>query len=200
MVSKLPAFFAAYPGIAVELAASQDPSKIVEDGFDLAIHSGNLPDATLVTRRFAETKIILVATPEYLSKHGTPTSPEDLPRFPGILFVERGAIVPWLFGTEPEETHIVPAGPFRTGDAEQMRMAVLEHLGMAQSPAWIFASELKAGTLQRLFPSLERRVPMFTVRAAGRHVPAKVRVFVEHLEKTFAMCSQFNPNPFSRTL
>ena len=70
MVSKLAAFFASYPDLAVEMAASQSPSTIIEDGFDLAIHSGGLPDSTLVTRRLAQTMIILVATPQYLSRHG----------------------------------------------------------------------------------------------------------------------------------
>ncbi len=63
MVSKLPAFFAAYPDMAVEMAASESPTTIIEDGFDLAIHSGDLPDSTLVARRFAQTMTILVATP-----------------------------------------------------------------------------------------------------------------------------------------
>src|ERR1700704_3154459 len=48
MVSKLAAFFAAYPDMAVEMAASESPTTIVEDGFDLAIHSGDLPDSTLI--------------------------------------------------------------------------------------------------------------------------------------------------------
>src|SRR4029077_15677014 len=52
MVSKLPAFFAAYPDMAVEMAASESPTTIIEDGFDLAIHSGDLPDSNLVARKF----------------------------------------------------------------------------------------------------------------------------------------------------
>src|SRR5258708_37241535 len=60
MVSRLPGFFAAYPDMAVEMAASESPTTIIEDGFDLAIHSGDLPDSALVARRFAQTRIILV--------------------------------------------------------------------------------------------------------------------------------------------
>src|SRR5271168_5214116 len=78
MVSKLPAFFAAYPDIAVEMAASESPTTIIEDGYDLAIHSGDLPDSTLVARKFALTMIILVATPQYLARRGAPEAPEDL--------------------------------------------------------------------------------------------------------------------------
>jgi hypothetical protein len=113
MVSKLPAFFAAYPDMAVETAASESPTTIIEDGFDLAIHSGDLPDSTLVARRFAQTMIILVATPQYLG--------------------------------------------------------VLEHLGMAQAPAWLFAAELSEGTVIRLLTAFERTVPIlpYGLPAAG---------------------------------
>src|SRR4029079_2996202 len=74
MVSKLPAFFAPYPDLAVEMAASESPTTIIEDRFALAIHTGDLPDSSLIARKFAQTMIILVATPQYLTKHGAPES------------------------------------------------------------------------------------------------------------------------------
>src|ERR1700751_4844507 len=193
MVSKLPAFFAAYPDLAVEMAASESPATIIEDGFDLAIHSGDLPDSSLVARRFAQTSIILVATPQYLTRHGAPESPEDLARFQSVVFVERGAAQPWTFGSGPEAKRIVPNAVFRTSDIEQMRMGVLEHLGIAQAPAWLFYAELREGTALRLLTPFERSVPILAVRPATRRASPKVRVFIEHLEKTFALCSQFNP-------
>jgi len=193
MVSKLPSFFAAYPDMAVEMAASESPTTIVEDGFDLAIHSGDLPDSSLVARRFAQTMIILVATPQYLTRFGAPESPKDLSRHQGIVFVERGVAQPWIFGSEENATRVIPTGVFRTSDIEQMRMGVLEHLGIAQAPAWLFAAELREGTVLRLLTAFERTVPILAVRPASRRISAKVRVFMEHLEKTFALCSQFNP-------
>ena len=87
MVSKLPAFFAAYPDMAIEMAASESPTRIIEDGFDLAIHSGDLPDSTLVARRFAQTMIILVTTRQYLTRYGAPESPDDLHGFRSVVFV-----------------------------------------------------------------------------------------------------------------
>ena len=195
MVSKLPAFFASYPDMAVELAASESPTTIIEDGFDLAIHSGELPDSTLVARRFAQTMIILVATPQYLSRYGSPESPEDLSRFRSVVFVGRGSVQPWRFGSGPDPKHVIPTGVFRTSDIEQMRMGVLEHLGIAQAPAWLFAAELREGTVIRLLTQFERTVPILAVRPASRRLSTRVRVFIEHLEKTFALCSQFNPRP-----
>jgi DNA-binding transcriptional LysR family regulator len=193
MVSKLPAFFAAYPDMAVEMAASESPTTIIEDGFDLAIHSGDLPDSTLVARRFAQTMTILVATPQYLTRHGAPESPDDLPRFQAVVLVERGSVRPWSFGIDPDTKRVIPSGVFRTSDLEQMRMGVLEHLGIAQAPAWLFAAELREGTVVRLLTPFERTLPILAVRPASRRMPTKVRIFIEHLEKTFALCSQFNP-------
>ena len=194
MVSKLSAFFTAYPDMAVEMGSSEGANTIIEDGFDLAIHSGNLPDSSLVARRFAQTTIILVATPQYLARHGAPESPEDIPRFRSVVSIERGSVQPWSFGPGRDVKRVLPKGVFRTSDIEQMRMGVLEHLGMAQAPAWLFAAELREGTVLRLLTPFERTVPILAVRPAGR-LSTKVRVFIEHLEKTFALCSQFNPRP-----
>ena len=197
MVSKLPAFFATYPDMAIEMAASGTPTRIIEDGFDLAIHSGELPDSTLVARRFAQTMIIVVATPQYIARRGSPESPDDLNRFQSVLFVERGSVQPWTFGSEQNSKRVIPTGVFRTSDIEQMRMGVLEHLGIAQAPAWLFAAELREGTVIRLLTAFERTVPILALRPASRRLSTKVRIFIEHLEKTFALCSQFNPRPSS---
>ena len=195
MVSKLPAFFSAYPDMAVELGASQSPTTIVEDGFDLAIHSGDLPDSNLVARRIAQTSNVLVATPQYLSRHGVPESPDDLNRFRSVVFVERGSVQPWRLGSGKDAKRVIPTGIFRTGDLEQMRVGVLEHLGIAQAPAWLFASELREGTVIRVLVPFERTVPILAVRPASRRLSAKVRIFTEHLEKALAPCTQFNPRP-----
>jgi DNA-binding transcriptional LysR family regulator len=195
MVSKLPAFFAAYPDIAIEMSTSESPATIIEDGFDFAIHSGELPDSTLVARRLGQTMTVLVATPQYLARYGAPESPEDLSRFRSVVFVERGSIQPWTLGSGKDAKRVVPTGVFRTDDIEQMRMGVLEHLGIAQAPAWLFAAELREGTVVRLLTPFERTAPILAVRPASRRMSAKVRFFIEHLEKTFALCFQFNPRP-----
>src|SRR5260221_12830642 len=195
MVSKLPAFFAPYPDMAVEIAASEGPATIGEDAFDLAIHSGELPDSTLVARRFAQTTTVLVATPQSLTRYGAPQSPDDLNHFRSVVFVERGSVQPWSFGSGRDAKRVIPTGVFRTSDIEQMRMGVIEHLGIAQAPAWLFYAELREGTVVRLLTPFERTMPILAVRPASRRLSTKVRVFIEHLEKTFALCSQFNPRP-----
>jgi len=98
--------------MAVELASSERPTTIIEDGFDLAIHSGDLPDSTLVARRFAQTMIILVATPQYLARYGAPESPDDLHRFRSVVFVERGSIQPWILAPDETWSVLSPQGFF----------------------------------------------------------------------------------------
>jgi DNA-binding transcriptional LysR family regulator len=192
MVSKLAAFFERYPDIAVEFGTSESPTSLIEDGFDLAIHSGDLPDSNLVARRFAQTTITLVATPQFLTRHSLPQTIDELHSLPAIPLVQNGAVLTWEFGT-PQR--ISPSGAFRAGDFEQLRVGVLEHLGIAQAPAWLFAAELREGTVLRLLTAYERTVPISAVRPASRRAPARVRVLMDHLEATFAVCSQFNPRP-----
>ena len=190
MVSKLPAFLAAYAEMTIEMSSSESPTAIIEDGFDLAVHSGDLPDSTLVARRLGQTMTVLVATPQYLARYGAPESPEDLNRFRSVVFVERGSVQPWGFGSGQDAKRAIPTGVFRTGDIEQMRMGVVEHLGIAQAPAWLFAAGLREGTVVRLLTPFERSVPILAVRPASRRMSAKVRIFIERLEKTFALCLQ----------
>jgi LysR family transcriptional regulator for bpeEF and oprC len=192
MVSKLAAFFEQYPGIAVEFGTSESPASLIKDGFDLAIHSGDLPDSSLVARRFAQTLTILVATPQFLTRHSLPQSIDELRALPAIPFIQNG-------GVQPREFHaakrFTPSGVFRTGDLEQLRVGVLEHLGIAQAPAWLFAAELREGTVLRLLTPYERTVAISAVRPASRRAPTRVRLLMEHLEATFAVCTQFNPRP-----
>jgi LysR family transcriptional regulator for bpeEF and oprC len=158
----------------------------------LAIHSGELPDSTLVARRFAQTLTILVATPQFLTRHSLPQSIDELRSLPAIPLVQDGAVEPWEFRAAKRVT---PSGAFRAGDLEQLRVGVLEHLGVAQAPAWLFAAELREGTALRLLTSYERTVAISAVRPASRRAPARVRLLMEHLEATFAVCTQFNPRP-----
>jgi len=112
---------------------------------------------------------------------------------PAVVFVERGSAQPWSIGSGQNAKRIIPTGIFRSSDIEQMRMGVVEHLGIAQAPAWLFAAELREGTVLRVLTPYERTVPIVAVRPASRRISAKVRVFIDHLESTFALCSQFNP-------
>jgi DNA-binding transcriptional LysR family regulator len=112
MVSKPAAFFERYPDIAVEFGTSESPASLIEDGFDLAIHSGDLPDSSLVARRFAQTLTILVATPQFVTRHRLPQSIDELRSLPAIPFVQSGTVQPWEFSSAQR---ITPSAFFAPG-------------------------------------------------------------------------------------
>jgi len=74
------------------------PANLIEEGIDVAIRSGDLSDSSLIARKIAETSVVLVATPEYLEKHGTPKHPNQLRQHRSVAYMHQGAPRPWVFG------------------------------------------------------------------------------------------------------
>jgi DNA-binding transcriptional LysR family regulator len=193
IVPRMGEFFDRYPSISVELLNFDRPANLIEEGIDVAIHSGDLSDSSLIAKKIAETSVVLVATPEYLEKHGTPKHPKQLRQHRSVAYMYQGAPRPWVF--EKKSTRIVhqPDGNLRTSDAEQMRIAVLNHLGIANGPAWLFAEEISSGAVRRLLPEYERRKSIHALRAGGRRLAAKTTVFIDFLVEIFAKTAQFVP-------
>jgi LysR family transcriptional regulator for bpeEF and oprC len=88
---------------------------------------------------------VLIATLN-ITRYGVPESADELSRFRAEL-LSRGALYSCSFGSGQNARRVIPTGIFRTSDIEQMRMGVLEHLGIAQAPAWLLAAELREGTV-----------------------------------------------------
>jgi len=111
---------------------------------------------------------VLIATLN-ITRYGVPESADELSRFRAVVFVERGSVQPWSFGSGQNARRVIPTGIFRTSDIEQMRMGVLEHLGIAQAPAWLFAAELREGTVIVFWPPLSEQCQSlpFGLPAAG---------------------------------
>jgi len=178
---------------AVEVGNRRGPTTIIKTVFDLAIHSGGssrLHAGCTKIRADGSSSSALLRTSRDMAHRSRRTICAAFVRF---FFVERGSVQPWSFGSPQGGKRVIFTVVFRTSDLEQMRMGVLEHLGIAQAPAWLFAAELREGTVVRLLTSFERTVPILAVRPASRRMSTKVRIFIEHVEETFALCSQFNP-------
>ena len=93
----------------------------------------------------------------------------------------------WQFRVGAAAVTHMPHGPFRSADVEQIRAAVLADIGLAQVPAWAVAAELAAGALLEVIPDLARPpLGINAIHPAGRRLPSKVRVSIEHLEASFA--------------
>ena len=187
VVPRLREFFERYPDVTVELMISGLTVNLIEEGVDVAIHNGALADASVVARKIAETPIITVATPAYLKKHGTPKTPEALERHSCVVFAPQGGPRAWGFQGRFGPIVHQPKGAFRTNDAEQIRAAVLAGLGLAHTPAWLFAAEIASGAVRPVLRDYEPALlPISAVHPGGRFSPSKVRVFIDFLAAIFA--------------
>lgn len=187
VVPALPAFFARYPGVAVDLTATTRAVNLVEEGYDLVVRNGDPADSNLVARRLAGSAMVLVATAAYLARCGTPQVVQDLAGHTGVLFAPSHAVRAWTFRDGARTVQHMPQGPFRSGDAEQIRAAVLADMGITQAPAWMFAAELASGAVVALLPdAAPAPVAIHAIHPAGRRVPGKVRVLIDHLAAALA--------------
>ena len=93
----------------------------------------------------------------------------------------------WIFEDESGRFVYQPKGSIRTNDAEQMRIAVLSHLGIANAPTWLFAKEFASGDVCPLLIKFAQPTkPIFALRPSGRRLAAKVHVFVDFMQEILA--------------
>jgi DNA-binding transcriptional LysR family regulator len=187
VVPKLPLFRERYPKVVVEMLVSERTSNLVEEGIDLAIRNGTLSDSSLIARKIGESAIIAVASADYLKRRGEPKRPSDLYGHDGVIFVSQDGPRPWTFASRAGLISYQAAASFRTNDGEQLRSAVLAGLGITQAPCWLFAADIRAGTVRRILRGHEpEKITISAVRPAARRQPSKVAVFAEFLAELLA--------------
>src|SRR6201991_4500432 len=99
-------YLARYPEVTAELRLTDRVVNLVEDGVDLAVRIGHLPDSSLVARHVGEMRRIVVASPDYLKAHGEPQTPEDVASHQTIKFSATAASPDWLFVRDGQEIHV----------------------------------------------------------------------------------------------
>src|ERR1700736_3675339 len=187
VVPKLLSFRARYPNVVVEMLVSERTSNLVEEGIDLAIRNGALADSSLIARKIGEFAVVAVASAEYLERRGEPTRLSDLDGHDGVIFVSQNGPRPWTFATRAGVISYQAAASFRSNDGEEQRAAVLAGLGITQAPYWLFAADIRAGTVRRILRDREpARIPISAVRPASRRQPSKDAVFVDFLAELLA--------------
>jgi LysR family transcriptional regulator for bpeEF and oprC len=187
LIPRLPAFHAKYPGIVLDIIVSDRYVDLVEEGIDVALRIGDLSDSSLKARLIGSSPRSTFATTSYLEKAGEPRTPQELARHSCIAFTFRRRARDWTFNGRDGRFVFRPQGPFRANDAENVRAAVLAGMGIAQTPRWLFASEIENGQIREIltkYPS--DRTPIHAVFPAGRNPGGKLRAFIEFLVEAFA--------------
>ncbi len=173
-------FMHANSGLTVNMQLTDDLIDIVGEGYDLAIRIAELSDSTLVARRLAPVRRILVATPGYIAEHGAPRTIEDLQNH---ICLAPHNNDPWRLEGPGGLVVFRPAGPLQTNSSEVVREAVLAGLGVAQRSTWDIGPELAAGKLVQVLPDYvaSRNVAVHAVYPSRQFLPAKVRLFIDYL-------------------
>ncbi|MGC2856822.1 LysR family transcriptional regulator [Novispirillum sp. DQ9] len=184
----LPEFMAAYPELVVEVTLNDRFVDLVEEGFDVAVRIGRLADSSLIARRLAPVRRLVVASPAYVAAHGAPETPEDLRHHACLhyTYLLRGDV--WsLTGTDGRTVDVRVAGRLRANNGDVLRSALLAGLGIAYTPSFIVGRDVAEGRLVRLLPGWEDiSAAVYAVHPHARLVPPKVRAFVDYLAQRFA--------------
>ena len=174
----IPRFLARYPRIDVDMVMDDRVVDLVEEGFDVAIRGGDLPDSTLIARRLAPMRSVVCASPEYLAQKPAPPNPEALLDHNCLLFSYSAS--EWTFLGQGEPVTVRVSGGYRVNNSEALREALLQGLGIARIPTFVVGPDLAAQRLVQVLTSY--RTPEKTVYALfpkRQHLPAKVRVFID---------------------
>src|ERR1700688_4337136 len=182
VIPNLSAFLAEHPDLDIELVLDDRNVDLVNEGIDVALRMGAMPDSNMTTRRIAEGRRLVVATPAYLQRPGTPTSPGDLINHEAVIYT-RGGGESWTFRKANAEVSVVLQGRLKVTQAEGLREAVICDMGLTVASEWLFSSELRSGKVVAVLedwalPTTNLSAVYPTCRLAS----AKARAFASFVE------------------
>lgn len=179
-------FIEAYPDVQLDLDLSARRVDLIGERFDLAIRMGALEnDSTLVARKIDEQRVALYASPIYLALHAAPKRPDDLMKHVSIrLLSTRGTALPWKLERGKTVWEETPPGRLAVNSPDMIQQLVLDGAGIGALPMFMADPEVAQKRLVRVLPEwCLPAVPAWAVMPMRRYLPAKTRVFVEHLER-----------------
>jgi len=183
LVPKLGEFFEANPKVRLELVMDDRIVDLVAESIDAALRLGTLTDSALKARKLAQADRVVIASPAYLARKGTPLAPADLLGHYGIVYGQSSGGQEWLFRRGSSEMPISIQPRLTLSAAEGVREAVLAGQGFAIASRWMFASELANGEVVSVLaewalPPME----LWVIYPSGRLTSSKARAFIDWFE------------------
>ncbi|KAF1044902.1 MAG: HTH-type transcriptional regulator DmlR [Herbaspirillum frisingense] len=181
---RLGAFLTAHPELNLELITRDELGDMIADGYDLALRFGQPHQSTLVARKLMDCRIVTIASPGYLKRHGRPATPQQL-QAPGhtcILFRDSrtGRPFTWEFIRGRKRIEMEMQGQLTVNDGGSLYSVCLSGYGVAQVFDLGLQPMLEDGRLVDLFPDWpDERFPLYALYPSRHHPPAKVRAFLD---------------------
>lgn len=179
------AYLKRYPEVSVDLRLSDRMINLVEEGTDLAIRIGHLPDSTLVARHVGEMRRIVVASRDYLTRRGEPKTPAAVASHDTIQFGAMTAAPDWRFVDAGREVRVATTPRFSSNSADAAIQYAEAGGGLTRVLAYQAAESLKAQRLQIVLAAFEPpALPIHIVYPTSRLLSAKVRTFIDLVTET----------------
>lgn len=190
----LPAFLQQYPEIRLELDLGDRFANLAQEGFDLAIRHTQSPPETHVAWQLCASRSLLVASADYLKRHGRPAHPSELAQHACLPYLRDAAGQSWSFergsGRKAERVVVAIDGPLRANNSEVLREAVLGGAGIGLLPDFSAAGHLGARQLVLVLPQWRPLGffgdAIYAIRPWSPQVPRAVQCLVDHLRKALA--------------
>lgn len=178
------AFMQRYPKVEIELRLSDRFVDLIDEGVDLAIRIGDLPDSNLRAKRLGELRRVVFGSPTYFAKYGRPTHPEDLIQHQCIIRRPDTAAETWPFLIDGEVKAIRVTGRLRTDSTAATYAAATLGLGLGFTPLWQIRRLVDHGELDVVLTDYETsKVPIHAVSPATKIPLPKAQLFTEFLER-----------------
>jgi DNA-binding transcriptional LysR family regulator len=176
-------FLQEYPEVRLEFILDDAMTDLVAEGVDLAFRGGRLADSSMVARRVVALRHVLVATPSYLKRRGTPRAPADLAGHDCIGQL-RQRWSRWLLQGPNGMEEVEVAGRFGANAARAVLQACLANLGIALLPEGVVGPDLDAKLLRRVLPAYSRDGGHLSIMYPTRHrPPLAVQVFADFAQR-----------------
>lgn len=183
----LPSFLAEHREVTVNLNLNDRVVDVVGEGVDVAIRIASLSDSTLVGVKLSDNQRVLVASPAYLKRHGTPQTLADLTRHNCLAISSEGSQRGWTFRENGKIVTLKVAGNMVCNDGAVLHDWALAGKGLAWRSMWEVNAEIEDGRLKTV---LDRFAApgndIYAVFAQRRHLPLRIRAFVDFLRHTYA--------------
>ena len=175
-------FLLRYPELKMELVLTDRIVDLVDDGFDVAIRVGQLEDSSLLARRLTASSVVTCAAPAYLARRGVPRSPEQLSNHDLVLDSNVRQPGTWRFRRGTRTVNVRVSGRLQVNSAVMVRHLLVGGAGIGLCPEFVVRDDLEAGRLVPLLAQFSGYdLGVYAVYPHTRHVPSRVRVFVDFL-------------------
>ena len=176
-------FLRQYPAIDLTMDLNDRHVNLVEEGFDMAVRIGDLPDSTLVARQLGIVRSVTCASKAYLQRHGEPAHPDDLGEHEGLQYSNITTRQQWCFlDAAGSRLYAQPRIRLRANNGEALATAAIAGLGISSGPTFILGVYIRRGELTCLLTDYPKpQTAIHGIYPPGRLTPARVRVFSDFL-------------------